>query len=62
MKYLYCGDGRIERKLFSFSRDVKPLKIFKELRFNVALGNTKAHGNVWQHVWLAIPMKPCFIE
>ena len=32
--------------------------MFKDIRFNIALGNTKVLGNVWKYVWLVTPMKP----
>ena len=50
--------ARIEKKFFNFSRDIKPLKMFKELHCNVGLDNTKTLGNLWQYAWLVRPMKP----
>ena len=50
--------AKIETKFFNFSRDIKPLKMFQDIRCNVALDNTKTLGNLWQCVWLATPMKP----
>ena len=50
--------ARIEKKFFNFSRDIKPLKMFKELHYNVGLDNTKPLGDLWQYAWLVRPMKP----
>ena len=50
--------GKFEIKFYNFSCDIKPLNMFKDILFNVALGNTKVLGNLWQYVWLVTPMKP----
>ena len=50
--------ANIERKYFNFSRDIKPLMMFNEIRCDVALDNTKVLGNLWQYAWLVTPIKP----
>ena len=37
---------KLKTKFFNFSCDIKPLKMFKDIRCNVALENTKVFGNL----------------
>ena len=43
---------KLKTKFFIFSCDIKRLKMFKDIRSNVALDNTKFLGNMWQYAWL----------
>ena len=49
---------KLKMKFFNFSCDIKPLKMYKDILYNVTLDNTKVLGNLWQYASLVTPMKP----
>ena len=46
--------SKLETNFFNFLCDIKPLKMFKDIRCDVALDNTKVLGNRWQYAWLGM--------
>ena len=47
-KSVISSKAKLKTKFYSFSCDIKPLKMFKDICCNVALDNTKVLGRLWQ--------------